>query len=101
MLGSLVGGMILLTNARTLLRSDWLDASDAVRYPIYAVLYIVWAAAVVHSYRQYRKDKALESADAVAAIAEVNAVEPEDVVATSAPLVESEVPAGRPSAPRD
>src|ERR687890_2455869 len=28
MLGSLVGGMIVLTNTRTLLRSDWIDAAD-------------------------------------------------------------------------
>ena len=61
----------------------------------------MWAAAVVWSFVQYRKDKALESADAVAAIAEVQGIEPEDVVATSAPLVESEVAAGRPSAPQD
>ena len=63
MLGSLVGGMIVLTNARPLLKSDWLDASDPVRYSVYAVLYAVWALAVVHSYRQYRKDRALESAE--------------------------------------
>jgi uncharacterized membrane protein YfcA len=101
MLGSLVGGMILLTNTRTLLKSDWIDASDPVRYGVYAVLYAVWAAAVVHSFRQYRKDKALESADAVAAIAAAEGIEPEDVVATAAPLPASEVPAGRPSAPQD
>jgi uncharacterized membrane protein YfcA len=102
MLGSLVGGMIVLTNTRTLLRGEWLDASDPVRYGVYAVIYLVWAAAVVHSFRQYRKDKALESAAAVAAIAEVNEVDEVDepnVVATTTP-VEPEVPAGRPSAPR-
>src|SRR5215207_9554667 len=37
LLGSLVGGMIVLTNTRTLLRSDWIDASDPVRYAVYAV----------------------------------------------------------------
>src|SRR3712207_7268549 len=57
MLGSLVGGMIVLTNTRTLLRSDWIDASDPVRYAVYAVIYAVWAAAVVHSFREYRKDR--------------------------------------------
>ncbi|MGY1688525.1 sulfite exporter TauE/SafE family protein [Geodermatophilus sp. SYSU D01105] len=62
MLGSLVGGVIVLTNTRTLLRSDWLDASDPVRYAAYAVLYLLWAAAVVHSSREYRRDRALESA---------------------------------------
>jgi uncharacterized membrane protein YfcA len=100
MLGSLVGGMIVVTNTRTLLRGEWIDASEPAQYGIYAVIYLVWAAAVVHSFRQYRKDKALESAAAVAAIAEVNAVDEPDVVATEAP-VEPEVPAGRPSVPRD
>ncbi|MGY1706110.1 sulfite exporter TauE/SafE family protein [Geodermatophilus sp. SYSU D00697] len=67
MLGSLVGGIIVVTNTRTLLRSDWIDASDPVRYSVYAVLYLAWAAAVAHSFREYRKDRALESADALAA----------------------------------
>jgi uncharacterized membrane protein YfcA len=100
MLGSLVGGMILVTNARTLLRSDWLDAPDALRYGVYAVLYTVWALAVVHSYRQYRKDRALESAEAVATIAAVNEA---DLAATDEPNVvaDAEIPAGRPSAPQD
>jgi uncharacterized membrane protein YfcA len=102
MLGSMVGGVIVLTNTRTLLKSDWIDAVDPLRYAVYAVLYAVWAAAVVHSFRQYRKDRALESAEAIAAEAEVQAnvaasVEPVGVE----PVVETPVPAGRPSAPRD
>ncbi|MCE7010803.1 sulfite exporter TauE/SafE family protein [Kibdelosporangium philippinense] len=56
-LGSAVGGVIILTNTRTLLRSDWIDASDAVRYPIYAVIYAVWAAALIYSIRQYRANR--------------------------------------------
>jgi uncharacterized membrane protein YfcA len=97
LLGSLVGGMIIITNARTLLRSDWIDAADPVRYAVYAVLYAIWAAAVVHSFLQYRKDRALESADAVTAVAEAN------VVAQIGDELsgDSRVPAGRPSAPRD
>jgi hypothetical protein len=98
MLGSLVGGMIVLTNSRTLLKSDWLDAPDPVRYGVYAVLYAIWALAVVHSYRQYRKDRALESAEAAATIAAVNEAEP-NVVAEVEPV--REVPAGRPSGPQD
>ena len=39
--------MIVLTNTRTLLTSDWIDAADAVRYAVYAVIYAIWAAAVV------------------------------------------------------
>jgi uncharacterized protein len=101
MLGSLVGGMIVITNARTMLKSDWLDASDPVRYGVYAVLYAVWAAAVVHSYRQYRKDKAMESADAVTTVAEINALEDEANVVAEVESVSDEVPVGRPAAPRD
>jgi uncharacterized membrane protein YfcA len=90
LLGSLVGGIIVVTNARTLLRSEWVDAGGSARFAVYALLSAVWAAAVVHSYRQYRKDRALESADAVAAVAERNL------------MVDIEsIPAGRPSAPRD
>jgi hypothetical protein len=106
LLGSLVGGMIILTNTRTLLRSDWIDAADPVRYAVYAVLYAVWAAAVVHSYRQYRRDRALESAEAVATAADVNAIvdgeQEANIVADVEPIeIETEVRAGRPSPPRD
>ena len=66
-----------------------------MRYGIYAVIYAVWAAAVVHSYRQYRKDRDVESADAIAAEAEHRIAAGVDVDA------EPELPAGRPSAPRD
>ncbi|MCA0144280.1 sulfite exporter TauE/SafE family protein [Blastococcus sp. LR1] len=99
LLGSLVGGLIVITNSRTLLRSDWIDAPDATRYAIYAVLYAVWALAIVHSYRQYRSAKALESADAIAALAaERNVVaDADDVRVTNA----QPIGAGRPSDPRD
>jgi uncharacterized membrane protein YfcA len=66
-LGSSVGGVIILTNARSLLRSDWIDASDAVRYAWYAVIYVVWAAALAYSISQYRANRDAEAADAVAA----------------------------------
>ena len=96
MLGSLVGGMIILTNARTLLKSDWIDAADGTRYAVYAVLYAIWAVAVVYSYRQYRKDRAAESVEAIAAVAERNVVADVDT-ATPAGVV----PAGRPSVASD
>src|SRR4051794_34928594 len=63
LLGSLVGGMIVLTNTRTLLRSDWIDATDPVRYAVYAVIYAVWALAVVHSFRRYKAEQALEASE--------------------------------------
>jgi uncharacterized protein len=102
MLGSLVGGVIVLTNTRTLLKSDWIDASDPVRYAVYAVLYAIWAAAVVHSFREYRKDRVLESADALAADA-VHVHDEIDLPADAADAADltRDVTAGRPSAPRD
>jgi hypothetical protein len=99
MLGSLVGGVIVVTNARTLLKSDWLAAPDALRYSVYAVLYLAWAVAVVHSWRQFRKDRALESAEALAAATDQPAPAEQNVVEqqpSSAPLA-----AGRPRAPQD
>ncbi|RBY74597.1 sulfite exporter TauE/SafE family protein [Geodermatophilus sp. TF02-6] len=101
MLGSLVGGIIVLTNTRTLLKSDWIDAADPVRYAVYAVIYAIWAAAVVHSFREYRKDRAQESADALAAEAarlQHEIALPADG-ADAADLRRNL--AGRPSAPQD
>jgi uncharacterized membrane protein YfcA len=97
MLGSLVGGMIVLTNTRTLLRSDWIDAADPVRYAVYAVIFLAWAAAVAYSFGEYRKDRVQESADALAAEAEELATQQ----ANGSPVTEGAVPAGRPQAPRD
>ena len=57
-LGSMVGGVIIVTNSRTLLKSDWVDASDGTRYVVYAVLYAVWAAAVAYSVRAWRREEA-------------------------------------------
>jgi uncharacterized membrane protein YfcA len=59
-LGSLVGGVIIITNTRTLLRSEWIAAGDGVRYGFYAVIYAAWAAAIVYSVLQYRKNRAEE-----------------------------------------
>jgi uncharacterized protein len=97
LLGSLVGGMIVLTNSRTLLKSDWIDAPDGTRYAVYAVIYVIWAAAVVWSFLEYRKDRALESADAIAAEAARKA----EAEAAREASADDQVPAGRPSAPRD
>ncbi|MFC5751950.1 sulfite exporter TauE/SafE family protein [Actinomadura rugatobispora] len=59
-LGSAVGGLIILTNSRTLLRSDWIDAPDGVRYAFYVVIYAVWAAALAYSIRQHLAERDLE-----------------------------------------
>lgn len=57
-LGSAVGGIIILTNTRTLLRSDWIDAPADVRWIFYAAIYALWAAALAHSVRRHLADRA-------------------------------------------
>ena len=52
-LGSAVGGLIILTNSRTLLKSDWIGAPDDVRYAVYALIYALWGVALLYSVRQY------------------------------------------------
>ncbi|TDD02415.1 sulfite exporter TauE/SafE family protein [Nonomuraea deserti] len=64
-LGSSVGGIIVLTNARTLLRSDWIDASSSVQTVAYVVIAVIWAAAIAYSVREYRRDKVNESVEAI------------------------------------
>jgi uncharacterized membrane protein YfcA len=59
-LGSAVGGVIILTNTRTLLKSDWIAAPDAVRYAFYAAIYALWAAALVYSIKQYQAHRERE-----------------------------------------
>ncbi len=54
-LGSMVGGVIILTNSRTLLRSDWVQAEDPLRYAVYAVIWVAWVAAVRYSWQQHRQ----------------------------------------------
>ncbi|WP_337063227.1 sulfite exporter TauE/SafE family protein [Kineococcus sp. G2] len=54
-LGSAVGAVIVLTNSRTLLRSDAVDAPEAVRWAVYAVVVVVGALAVAHSVRSHRR----------------------------------------------
>lgn len=67
LLGASVGGIIVLTNARTLLRSDWIDAPVGLQWAFYGPIFAIWVAAVVYSFGQYRKDRASESADAITA----------------------------------
>ena len=66
-LGSAVGGVIVLTNARTLLRSDWIDAPGRVQTAVCLAIAAVWAAAVGRSVREYRRNKAEESVEAIEA----------------------------------
>ena len=56
-LGSLVGGLIIVTNSRTLLRSDWVGASSTTSNLVYVALFLLWGAAVAYSVAQYRKSR--------------------------------------------
>ncbi|MEO3820199.1 sulfite exporter TauE/SafE family protein [Plantactinospora sp. B24E8] len=56
-LGSAVGGTIIATNSRTLLNSDWLGAPRPVRYACYAMIGLLWAAALTWSIRQHRAER--------------------------------------------
>lgn len=58
-LGSAVGGLIVLTNARTLLRSEWVGAANGARWVSYAALGAVWVAAVGWSLRAHRLERDL------------------------------------------
>ncbi|MFE9764540.1 sulfite exporter TauE/SafE family protein [Streptomyces sp. NPDC005808] len=60
-LGSAVGGIIIVTNVRTLLKSDWIAASGAASTPVYVLVYVLWAGALTYSIRAYRREKAEES----------------------------------------
>jgi uncharacterized membrane protein YfcA len=61
LLGALVGGIIVQTNARTLLTSDWIDASGATRWSVYVAVYAVWAAAFAWSLRAHLRDRAAQA----------------------------------------
>ncbi|WP_128428216.1 sulfite exporter TauE/SafE family protein [Streptomyces cyaneus] len=56
-LGSAVGGVILVTNVRTLLNSDWLAVSGATAVAVYVALYGLWAAALAYSIRAHLKER--------------------------------------------
>ncbi|MEU3168661.1 sulfite exporter TauE/SafE family protein [Streptosporangium sp. NPDC006930] len=64
-LGSAVGGIIVLTNIRTLLRSDWIDASGGVQTAAYITIAVLWAAAIAYSVREYRRDRDNETVEAI------------------------------------
>ncbi|MEU1183449.1 sulfite exporter TauE/SafE family protein [Streptomyces sp. NPDC005820] len=60
-LGSAVGGVIVVTNVRTLLKSDWLAASASTSALVYVVLYAAWAGALAYSIRAHLKEKAADA----------------------------------------
>lgn len=54
LLGASVGGLILVTNARTLF--DTFDASGDIRQPVYVALFALWGIALAVVIRRYRRD---------------------------------------------
>ena len=56
-LGSAVGGVIVLTNTRTLLRSDWIAAPAGLALAIYIAIALVWIAAVAYSVRRHLAER--------------------------------------------
>ncbi|WP_062464821.1 sulfite exporter TauE/SafE family protein [Demequina soli] len=67
MLGAAVGGMILLTNARTLLHSDALSAVAPYSWAVYATIVAAWAWAISRAWRGHHADQALRRAEALEA----------------------------------
>jgi len=66
-LGSAVGGVIVLTNTRTLLRSDWVGVGDTpTEGVVLALIALVWVAAITWSVRAYRNDLAAGRGDVAA-----------------------------------
>lgn len=56
MLGALVGGLIVLTNTRTLINADLVTVPVAAALTIYTAILLIWAWAVRHSWRAHRLD---------------------------------------------
>ncbi len=60
-LGSAVGGVIVLTNVRTLVGSDLVALEGPARATVYALVVAGWVAAVAHSVRAHRRLQAAAS----------------------------------------
>jgi uncharacterized membrane protein YfcA len=59
-LGSAVGGVIIVTNVRTLLHSDWARLTGPPALCVYVVLYALWAGAVAYSVRAHLRERVRE-----------------------------------------
>ncbi|MGH8839808.1 MAG: sulfite exporter TauE/SafE family protein [Jiangellaceae bacterium] len=59
-LGAAVGGVIILTNTRTILRSDWVYAPGGVRSVVYVVIAAVWVVALAYSIRAHLGEREIE-----------------------------------------
>ncbi|WP_345556233.1 sulfite exporter TauE/SafE family protein, partial [Streptomonospora halophila] len=63
-LGSAVGGLIVLTNTRSLLEAVWPEAAPGALTAVYVALAAAWAAAVAWSVRAHLAERAPEGAPA-------------------------------------
>jgi uncharacterized membrane protein YfcA len=63
LLGSLVGGLLVLTNVRSLLRSDLVHAAAPVQWALYAAIGVVWVSAFGYSLRAHLRERAAERPD--------------------------------------
>jgi uncharacterized membrane protein YfcA len=68
LLGAAVGGMIVLTNARTMLRV--FDVATAARVALYVTIVLAWAVAVAFAIRALRRTRRAEAAHAAGATSE-------------------------------
>ncbi|MFC4128468.1 sulfite exporter TauE/SafE family protein [Nocardia rhizosphaerae] len=68
-LGSAVGGLIVLTNTRTLLRGEWIDAGTTTRWATYLAITVVWVAAVAYSLSRIRRPSAAAPTEPATSIA--------------------------------
>lgn len=62
-LGSLVGGLIVLTNAKTIMGSGGLALDDPAKWVVYAFVWVGWISAVLYSLRAHRAEVAAEAAE--------------------------------------
>ncbi len=69
-MGASVGGIIVLTNARSLIRSERIDLPAFASRAIYTVIIAAWIGAFLYSLREYLRDRERESADAISAVAQ-------------------------------
>jgi len=59
-LGAAVGGVIILTNTRTIVTSAWVDAQGGVRSVVYVVIAAVWVVALAYSIRAHLGEREIE-----------------------------------------
>ena len=59
-LGSLVGGIIVLTNARTIIGKDGLALDDGLTWLVYGLVWVAWIGAVLYSLRAHRAEVAAD-----------------------------------------